>query len=67
VIAAFMYFFTRNPAHAVNSAANDNELRHIATSGWSTGYALSIYGQEMYQNCPSTPAMATRRACHFRA
>lgn len=47
---AFMHFFTGNPAPAVNSA-NDAAQR-IRTSGWASGYALSIYGQEMYQNCP---------------
>lgn len=47
---AFMHFFTGNPTPAVNSA-NDKAQR-IRKSGWASGYALSIYGQEMYQNCP---------------
>lgn len=49
---AFMHFFTGNPALALNSANADIEPQGIRTSGWASGYALSIYGQEMYQNCP---------------
>ncbi|HUX90718.1 MAG TPA: protein adenylyltransferase SelO family protein [Gallionellaceae bacterium] len=50
--AAFMQFFTGNPALAVNSANADIEPQRIRTRGWASGYALSIYGQEMVQNCP---------------
>ncbi|MFA6903790.1 MAG: protein adenylyltransferase SelO family protein [Gallionellaceae bacterium] len=49
---AFMQFFTGNPALAVNSANANIEPQRIRSSGWASGYALSIYGQEMYQNCP---------------
>jgi len=49
---AFMQFFTGNPALAVSSANVDYEPQRIRTSGWASGYALSIYGQEMVQNCP---------------
>ncbi|HQS59432.1 MAG: hypothetical protein B7Y56_15285 [Gallionellales bacterium 35-53-114] len=49
---AFMHFFTGNPALAVSSANTGAEPQRIRSSGWASGYALSIYGQEMYQNCP---------------
>ncbi len=49
---AFMHFFTGNPAPAMKSTSANDETQRILTSGWASGYALSIYGQEMYQNCP---------------
>jgi uncharacterized protein YdiU (UPF0061 family) len=49
---AFMQFFTGNPALAVESANTSVESQRIRASGWASGYALSIYGQEMVQNCP---------------
>jgi uncharacterized protein YdiU (UPF0061 family) len=49
---AFMQFFTGNPTVAVDSANAGIETQRIRTSGWASGYALSIYGQEMVQNCP---------------
>ena len=49
---AFMQFFTGNPNIAVEIANADVEQPGVRTSGWASGYALSIYGQEMYQNCP---------------
>ncbi len=49
---AFMQFFTGNPALAVESANANGAPQGIRASGWASGYALSIYGQEMYQNCP---------------
>lgn len=49
---AFMQFFTGNLAPAVNKANAEVEPPHVHNSGWASGYALSIYGQEMVQNCP---------------
>ncbi|MFP5409317.1 MAG: protein adenylyltransferase SelO family protein, partial [Gammaproteobacteria bacterium] len=49
---AFMLFFTGNPAAAVESANAGFGTPRIRTSGWASGYALSIYGREMVQNCP---------------
>jgi len=49
---AFRQFFTGNLAPAVNSANTNAEPSRVKNSGWASGYALSIYGQEMYQNCP---------------
>jgi|GEM_PF-33852 len=43
---SFMQFFTGTVA-ATNAA-----LPHVQSGGWASGYALSIYGQEMYHNCP---------------
>jgi uncharacterized protein YdiU (UPF0061 family) len=40
----FMQFFTGTLAAATSS--------NVRTGGWASGYALSIYGQEMYHNCP---------------
>lgn len=49
---AFMAFFTGDPTVAVN-AANAGLARPQALAvGWASGYALSIYGQELYHNCP---------------
>lgn len=42
----FMQLFTGDVA-AANAA-----IPHVRVSGWASGYALSIYGQEMYHNCP---------------
>lgn len=49
---AFMEFFTGNPTHAVDTANTDVAAPRVRASGWATGYALSIYGQELYRNCP---------------
>jgi len=49
---SFMRFFTGDPALAVDAANADVASPHVLTSGWASGYALSIYGQEMYHNCP---------------
>lgn len=49
---AFMQFFTGNPALAVGTANADVEPSRVLAGGWASGYALSIYGQEMYHNCP---------------
>ena len=49
---AFMQFFTGTPALAVDSANANTEPPYVRSSGWASGYALSIYAQEMYQNCP---------------
>lgn len=49
---SFMQFFTGNPTVAVGAANADAASPHVLASGWASGYALSIYGQEMYHNCP---------------
>ena len=49
---AFMQFFTGTPALVVDSANANSEPPYVRSSGWASGYALSIYAQEMYQNCP---------------
>ena len=48
----FMQFFTGNPKTAVDNANADIDPPRVKSSGWASGYALSIYGQEMYDNCP---------------
>jgi len=48
----FMQFFTGDPALAVGVANADVPFPHVRVGGWASGYALSIYGQEMYHNCP---------------
>ena len=48
----FMQFFTGHLTSAVAAANIGLERRHVLPSGWATGYALSIYGQELYHNCP---------------
>jgi len=48
----FMEFFTGNPKAAVDAANADTTSPGVRTHGWATGYALSIYGQEFYRNCP---------------
>ena len=50
--SAFMQFFTGDPTVAVEAANADTASPHVLASGWASGYALSIYGQEMYHNCP---------------
>ena len=49
---AFMQFFTGNTKVAVEIANAGVEHPRVKSSGWASGYALSIYGQEMIQNCP---------------
>jgi uncharacterized protein YdiU (UPF0061 family) len=49
---AFMQFFTGNTAPAVNSANTAAAPPRVRSGGWASGYALSIYGQELYDNCP---------------
>lgn len=49
---SFMQFFTGNPTAAVAAANADAASPRVLVSGWASGYALSIYGQEMYHNCP---------------
>ena len=49
---AFMHFFTGDPTVAVNAANADLARPQVLASGWASGYALSIYGQELYHNCP---------------
>ena len=44
----FMQFFTGNPTASIG----DENAAHVLAGGWASGYALSIYGQEMYHNCP---------------
>jgi len=49
---AFMQFFTGD-LDAGLAAANAASLSPtVRPNGWATGYALSIYGQEMVNNCP---------------
>ena len=48
----FMQFFTGDPTRAVAAANMGLERPHLLPRGWATGYALSIYGQELYHNCP---------------
>lgn len=47
-----MQFFTGNSTVAVELANAEGAAPRVRTSSWASGYALSIYGQEMYQNCP---------------
>ena len=49
---AFMQFFTGNPSVAVDDANASVDVPRVRAIGWASGYALSIYGQEMYHNCP---------------
>jgi len=48
----FIQFFTGNQAVAMGTANVDVALKHVRFGGWASGYALSIYGQEIYHNCP---------------
>ena len=49
---AFMQYFTGDLDSGVAAANADNLSPNLRTNGWATGYALSIYGQEMVNNCP---------------
>ncbi len=49
---AFMQFFTGDLDSGVEAANAAGLAPTVRASGWATGYALSIYGQEMVNNCP---------------
>ena len=49
---AFMQFFTGDLDSGVEAANVDSLSTILRSNGWATGYALSIYGQEMVNNCP---------------
>ncbi|MEN9436871.1 MAG: hypothetical protein RIR09_1526, partial [Pseudomonadota bacterium] len=49
---AFMHFFTGDLDAGVQAANAAGASPTVRASGWATGYALSIYGQEMVNNCP---------------
>ena len=49
---AFMQFFTGDLGSGVAAANAAGVSPTVRASGWATGYALSIYGQEMVNNCP---------------
>ena len=49
---AFMQFFTGDLDSGVEAANAASLSPAVRTNGWATGYALSIYGQEMVNNCP---------------
>lgn len=49
---AFMQFFTGDLDAGVEAANADSLSATLRPKGWATGYALSIYGQEMVNNCP---------------
>lgn len=49
---SFMQFFTGDPMAAVAAANADVAPPRVLAGGWASGYALSIYGQEIYHNCP---------------
>ena len=49
---AFMQFFTGDLDSGVEAANADSLSPTLRSNGWATGYALSIYGQEMVNNCP---------------
>ncbi len=49
---AFMQFFTGDLDPGVEAANTVGVSLTVRASGWATGYALSIYGQEMVSNCP---------------
>ncbi len=49
---AFMQFFTGDMDSGVEAANADSLSSTLRPKGWATGYALSIYGQEMVNNCP---------------
>ncbi len=49
---AFMQFFTGDLDSGVEAANADSLSATLRPKGWATGYALSIYGQEMVNNCP---------------
>jgi uncharacterized protein YdiU (UPF0061 family) len=48
----FMQFFTGNQTAAMGTTNADVTPTHVRVGGWASGYALSIYGQEVYHNCP---------------
>ena len=48
----FMHFFTGDPTVAVELANAEGAAPPVRARSWASGYALSIYGQEMVQNCP---------------
>ncbi len=48
----FMQFFTGDLDSGVEAANAAGASSSVRASGWATGYALSIYGQEMVKNCP---------------
>ena len=47
-----MQFFTGEPMGAVAAANADFAPPRVLAGGWASGYALSIYGREIYHNCP---------------
>ena len=49
---AFMQFFTGDLDSGVEAANAARVSPTVRASAWATGYALSIYGQEMVNNCP---------------
>jgi uncharacterized protein YdiU (UPF0061 family) len=49
---AFMQFFTGDLPASLALANAPGGTAKVRDGGWATGYALSIYGQEMVQNCP---------------
>ena len=49
---AFMQFFTGDLDSGVEAANADSLSPTLRAKGWATGYALSIYGQEMVNSCP---------------
>jgi uncharacterized protein YdiU (UPF0061 family) len=48
----FMQFFTGDLDAGLEAANAAGVSPTVRPSGWATGYALSIYGQEMVNNCP---------------
>ena len=50
--SVFMQFFTGDLDSGVEAANAAGLSPTVRASGWATGYALSIYGQEMVNNCP---------------
>ncbi len=48
----FMQFFTGDPTRAAAVSNMGLDRPHLLPRGWATGYALSIYGQELYHHCP---------------
>jgi uncharacterized protein YdiU (UPF0061 family) len=48
----FMQFFTGDLDSGLEAANAAGVSSTVRASGWATGYALSIYGQEMVSNCP---------------
>ena len=50
--SVFVHFFTGDLDSGVEAANAAGVPSTVRASGWATGYALSIYGQEMVSNCP---------------